>query len=183
VRLPRFVAPFFLLAGLVLIPWTVWLTYSLPTRHETDDWRLVWAGFDIALVIGLLATAVAALRRSPWLAVVAAAAGTLLCTDAWFDITLEVGGPHLVSSVLEAAFVELPLATICFWVARDVERALERAFPPRPWQRAVARALAEPADSVWDVATSRDDLRARGPASPRPRTRDPRRPAGRSQAE
>jgi hypothetical protein len=126
--LPRLIAPFFALAGLVLIPWTVWLTLSLPAHHETENWRTVWAGFDTALAASLLATAVCALRRSPWLAPVAASAGTLLCVDAWFDITLEFGGRHLYSAVLEAALLELPLAAICFWVALDAERAVEHAL-------------------------------------------------------
>ena len=126
--LRRLIAPFFALAGLVLIPWTVWLTFSLPAHHESDNWQTVWAGFDIALAVALLATAISALRRSPWLPVVAAIAGTLLCVDAWFDITLEAGGPHLLAAVVEAALVELPLAGICFWVARDAEHAVEHAL-------------------------------------------------------
>jgi len=136
------IVPFFALAGLVLIPWTVWLTFSLPSHHETADWRTVWAGFDIAEATALIAVAVTALRRSPWLESAAAIAGTLLCTDAWFDISLEVGGRHMVSSIVEAAVVEVPLAAICFWVARDAERALARAMPA--WRRAAFRAFAEP---------------------------------------
>ncbi len=136
------IVPFFALAGLVLVPWTVWLTFNLPSHHETADWRTVWAGFDIAEASALIAVAVSALRRSPWLEVAAAIAGTLLCTDAWFDITLEAGGKHMVSSIVEAAVVELPLAAICFWVARDSERALARAMPS--WRRAALRAFAEP---------------------------------------
>ena len=127
----RLIAPFFALAGLVLVPWTIWLTFSLPAHHESDNWRTVWAGFDLALAAALLATAVCALRRSPWLGPVAAVAGTLLCVDAWFDITLEFGGHHLTSAVLEAAFVELPLAAICFWIAHDTENAVERALRRR----------------------------------------------------
>jgi len=142
-RLRRFVAPFFAIAGIALIPWTIWLTLSLPSHHETENWKTVWAGFDIAEAGALIATAVAAIRRSPWLEAIAAIAGTLLCVDAWFDITLEAGGKHLLSAALEAAFVELPLAAICFWVARDAERALGRTLPPR-WRRAVVRALTEP---------------------------------------
>ena len=127
----RLIAPFFGLAGLVLVPWTIWLTFSLPAHHESDNWRTVWAGFDLALAGALLATAVFAVRRSPWLAPVAAVAGTLLCVDAWFDITLEFGGHHLTSAVLEAVFVELPLAGICFWVAHDAEHAVEQALRHR----------------------------------------------------
>jgi len=44
------------------------------------------------------------------------------------DITLEFGGRHLGSAVLEAALVELPLAAICFWVAGDAERAVANAL-------------------------------------------------------
>jgi len=126
--LNRVIAPFFALAGLALVPWTVWLTLNLPARHETDNWQTVWAGFDIGLAVALLATAVCALRRSPWLAPVAASAGTLLCVDAWFDITLEFGGRHLLSAVIEAGLRELPVAAICFWVALDAERAVEHAL-------------------------------------------------------
>ena len=89
-RLARYLPLFFLLAGVVLIPWTIWLTFSLPAHHESENWQTVWAGFDLAEAAALIATAVTALRRSPWLAPVAAVTGTLLCVDAWFDITLEV---------------------------------------------------------------------------------------------
>jgi len=146
VRLRRLIAPFFGLAGITLIPWTVWLTFSLPAHHETGNWRTVWAGFDLAETIALISTAVSAVRRSPWLGPLAAVAGTLLCVDAWFDITLEAGGKHLLVAVVEAAVVELPLAAICFWVAADVEHALERALPA-PWRRAIIRAFSEPPGS------------------------------------
>ena len=135
------IVPFFALAGLVLIPWTIWLTFTLPAHHETENWRTVWAGFDLAEAAALVAVAVTALRRSLWLAPVAAIAGTLLCVDAWFYITLEAGGKHLLPAVLEAALVELPLAAICFWVARDIERALR--WTMSPWRRAALRAFDE----------------------------------------
>src|SRR5919198_2142144 len=95
----RLIAPFFAIAGLVLIPWTIWLTFSLPAHHETENWKTVWAGFDVAEAAALIATAVTALRRSAWLAPVAAIAGTLLCVDAWFDITLEAGPKDLLVAV------------------------------------------------------------------------------------
>jgi hypothetical protein len=158
--LRRLIAPFFGVAGLALIPWTVWLTMSLPSHHETENWKTVWAGFDVAVALALIATAVAALRCSAWLEAIAAVAGTLLCTDAWFDITLEAGGRHLTASIVEAVFVELPLAAICFWITRDSERALARALP-----------------------TSLGARRARDRASPRRRTPDPRPRGARSPAE
>jgi hypothetical protein len=143
VRYRRLIAPFFGLAGLVLIPWTLFLTFHLPSHHETADWRTVWGGFDVAEALAMIGVAIAALRRAPWLEAVAAIAGTLLCTDAWFDITLEWGGKHMISSIIEAAAVELPLAVICFWIVKDSEKALERALPT-PWQRAAMRAVLEP---------------------------------------
>jgi hypothetical protein len=143
VRYRRLIAPFFGLAGLVLVPWTVYLTFSLPAHHETADWRTVWAGFDLAEALALIGVAIAAVRRTPWLEAVAAISGTLLCTDAWFDITLEWGGKHMISSIVEAGAVELPLAFICFWIAKDAEKALARALPA-PWRRAAMRALLEP---------------------------------------
>ena len=138
----RLIAPFFGVAGVVLMPWTIWLTLSLPANHETGNWTTVWAGFDLALAAALIATAVTALRRSSWLAPVAAIAGTLLCVDAWFDITLEAGGRNLTAAVLEAVLVELPLAAICFWIARDAERVLVHTLPA--WRRAAIRAVGEP---------------------------------------
>jgi hypothetical protein len=174
VRPRNIIVPFFLIAGLVLIPWTVWLTFSLPGHHETADWRTVWAGFDAAEAAALIGTAFAALRGSPWLEAVAAVAGTLLCTDAWFDITLEFGGRHMTASIVEAALLELPLAAICFWVAHDAERALSRAMPP--WHRAALRALAEP-PTFLDVLPGPD------PESPRPRTQDPHQPGVHSPTE
>ena len=141
-NLRRLIGPFFALAGLALIPWTIWLTLSLPAHHETENWKTVWAGFDLAEAVALIATAATALRRSPWLAPLAAIAGTLLCVDAWFDITLEAGGKHLLAAVLEAAIVELPLAAICFWIARNLERAL--GWTMSPWRRAAFRAFDEP---------------------------------------
>src|ERR671934_2637585 len=140
-NLSRLIPPFFALAALVLIPWTIWLTFSLPAHHETENWKTVWAGFDSAEAAALVAVAVTALRRSLWLAPVAAIAGTLLCVDAWFDIALEAGGKHLLAAVLEAALVELPLAAICFWVARNAEHVLR--WTMSPWRRAALRAFDE----------------------------------------
>jgi len=68
-------------------------------------------------------TAAAAWRRSPWVSAAAAATGTLLIVDAWFDIVLESHG-ELRWSVLTAVSAELPLAALCFWIAYRTERFL-----------------------------------------------------------
>jgi hypothetical protein len=109
--------------GIVLLPWGLWLAASLPGHHETDHWNVAWSGFDVGLAVAFLLTAVAAWRRSPWISAAAAATGTLLIVDAWFDVVLESHG-ELRLSVLTAVSAELPLAALCFWIAYRTERFL-----------------------------------------------------------
>ena len=108
--------------AIALVPWTLWLTWSLPAQHVARHWRLAWVGYDLALALLLLATGVAGIRRSPQIVVAAAAAGTLLVADAWFDVVTAARGGELVESVLEAVFAEIPLALVCLWIAYDAER-------------------------------------------------------------
>lgn len=105
-----------------LVPWTLYLTFTLPSRHVTHHYALAWVGFDIALAAVFAATATAAARSSQWLAPLAAATGTMLVCDAWFDIVTSQGGGERVEAVLEAALAELPLAALCAFVVYDVER-------------------------------------------------------------
>ena len=69
-------------------------------------------------------TAFAAWRRSPWVGALAAATGTLLVTDAWFDIVLESQANEIRDAVLLAVIAELPIAALCFWIAYRTERFL-----------------------------------------------------------
>jgi hypothetical protein len=124
----RLAALVFSAAGVALVPWTVWLTSSLPTEHRTVDWDLAWVGFDSILAASFLLAAFAAWRRLPWLPAAAAATGALLLADAWFDVLLETRADREVA-VLEAIAAELPLAVVCFSVAY-VSSARRR--PPGP---------------------------------------------------
>jgi hypothetical protein len=110
--------------GVGLFPWTIWLSASLKAHHETRHWDLAWSGFDSGLALAFLLTAFAAWRRSPWVGALAAATGTLLVTDAWFDIVLESHADELRNAVYLALFAELPLAGLCFWIAYRTERFL-----------------------------------------------------------
>jgi len=114
----------FAAAALVLVPWVVFLVRDLPSDHRSAHWDVAWGGFDIALALLLIAVAVAAWRRSPWLEGAATAAATLLFVDAWFDILTSSSRGELITAVLEAALVELPLAVFLFFLARSVERRL-----------------------------------------------------------
>lgn len=127
IPLPRWVT---LLLGLVavgLVPWTLYLTFALPSRHLTFHYDLAWVGFDVALTASFAATAWATLRGSQWLVPLAAVTGTMLVCDAWFDIlSSQPGGERLMAVVL-AVLVELPSALVCLLIARHVEEVAERA--------------------------------------------------------
>jgi hypothetical protein len=117
VRLPRKLLQAFAVVAIILVPWTAWLSYSLPSDHLDQRWNLAWTGFDIALLVSLAMTAYLGLRKSGWVTVTATMAGTLLIVDAWFDcLTAKDAWEHLLS--LEAAiFIEIPLALLAFWIA------------------------------------------------------------------
>lgn len=110
------------LAAGMLGPWTVWVMWTLPNRHLADHWALAWGGFDVGLACALAATAVSVLRRARWMQVAASAAGTLLIADAWFDVLTAHGRMTVTLAVLEALAAELPLATLCFWLALRADR-------------------------------------------------------------
>ena len=118
---PHWLAQVFAICAIVLVPWTVWLYLRLPARVTASHWDAAWAGFDVALSCLLLATAVGALRRAPWTQGVAAAATLLLC-DAWFAVLTAHTTRGVAVAMVMAVFVEVPLALVCVWVARNSER-------------------------------------------------------------
>jgi hypothetical protein len=113
-------------AGVALLPWTVWLSSSLSPHHRTENWDLAWSGFDTVLACSFLLTAFAAWHHKPWLPAAAAATGALLVSDAWFDVILESRSNDLDVALVEAFLAELPLALVCFWVAVVTSRAGRR---------------------------------------------------------
>jgi len=126
VSLRIWVAVVFGAVGVGLLPWAVWLSSSLPAHHVTGRWDLAWSGFDVGLALGFCGTAIAAWRRSPWVAAFSAATGTLLLVDAWFDVVLESHGSEETTAVVLALAFELPLAGLCFWIAYRTERFLAK---------------------------------------------------------
>jgi hypothetical protein len=126
---PAWIAPAFLLCAVVLIPWTALLFLTLPPHYAANHWSLAWGGFDLALGVSLAATAILALRRSPFGEIAAAITGTLLVCDAWFDVLTSRGTTDVVQALVGAFVIELPLAFLCFWIARNIARAMEVARP------------------------------------------------------
>ena len=113
-------------AGLAMVPWTIWLSSSLKPEHTTNRWDIAWSGFDFGLALAFVGTALAAARRSPWVGALSAATGTLLLTDAWFDVLLESHGNEMQNAIFLAVFAELPAAAFCFWIAFRTEKFLAR---------------------------------------------------------
>ena len=109
---------------LALFPWTAYLTSTLPGEHVTHHWDVAWVGFDLFLAAALAATLLAVVRLSPRLPVAAAAAGTALLCDAWFDLITAAYGRELWWAIGEAVLAELPLAALCFWLALEANRVL-----------------------------------------------------------
>lgn len=123
---PRWVAPSFVLLGLLTIPWIGYLMVTLPRSTTAVHYRAAWVGFDIGLVAALLCTGYQSWRGSARLAVAATAAATMLVVDAWFDVVTTPSGPDLYVSVALAVLVELPLAAVCLWIALHTEHLVER---------------------------------------------------------
>jgi hypothetical protein len=116
-----------MVAAIGLVPWTLWLTYTLPSRHVTHHYDLAWIGFDCALAAAIGLTAAAALRDWETLVPLASATGTMLVCDAWFDVITSAGGGELLEAVLLAGLAELPLAVLCLLlvVLEEPEAVLE----------------------------------------------------------
>lgn len=119
---PRWIVPLFALGAVVLVPTVVVLLVTLPSTHRSEHWDVAWGGFDVMLALMLVAVAVTAWRASAWLEAAAAAAATLLVVDAWFDVLTASDRTELVIALVEAVFVELPLALLCIWLTRGAER-------------------------------------------------------------
>ena len=122
VRPARWVTLLLALGAAALVPWTLYLTFALPSRHLTFHYDLAWAGFDLALTVSFAATSWAGFRGSRWLVPLAAVTGTMLLCDAWFDIVTSAGGSETTEAVLEACVAELPLAALCAFIVYDAER-------------------------------------------------------------
>jgi hypothetical protein len=130
----RWVAPAFIFCSVVLIPWIVYLGFSLPTRQVSRHYDAAWVGFDVLELITLASTGFFALRRSRYLALAAASTATLLVTDAWFDV-MTSPRHHLPQAIVLAVFIELPLAGICAWLSYHTEHLADRRIRVLPVRR------------------------------------------------
>jgi len=118
VTYPRRAPQVLLVLAIGLVPWTIWLSASLPRREVVHHWDLAWSGFDAALVVLLAATAVALMRGHPVARLLTPVLAALLLCDAWFDIVTAPGGRDLWLALVLALCAELPVAAFCIWLTR-----------------------------------------------------------------
>ncbi len=99
------------LSTLALIPWIVYLGYSLPRVYLVKGWDVTWFGFDLLLVVFMGATTVFGYLRRQMVMLTAFATGVLLICDAWFDVMMS-NREDGVGATLSALIIELPLAVL-----------------------------------------------------------------------
>jgi len=119
VRRSRLVA---LAVGGFLLPWSVLLAVTLPASAQAQHWALAWSGLDVAEAAAALATALLLAMGDRRASLPAAAGGTLLLIDAWFDVCTSAPGAGLAMAVAEAGCLEIPLALAAWWVAIALTR-------------------------------------------------------------
>jgi hypothetical protein len=94
-----------------LIPWMVYLAFTLPANYVAHNWPATWIGFDCLLIAFMAMTAVLGFLRRQLVVLPAFATGVLLICDAWFDI-MTAGPGQLWVSLLTAALGNFPIAVI-----------------------------------------------------------------------
>jgi hypothetical protein len=124
--------------------WTGVLAVTLPRYFHTGGWRGAWVGFDVGLLITFAMTAWAGWRHRQLVIICLVVLATLLCCDAWFDVTLDLRTSGFVPSLLMALFIELPLAALAILGARRLMRLNIRTLGR-------FRGLPGPVPPLWKV--------------------------------
>ncbi len=126
IRSPRRLGRAFATAGLIMIPWLLYLSMSLPKEAMDSHWALGWVGLDSGEALALFATGRFLKRADNRCALTATAAAALLLADAWFDVTAAAPGSELAVAIVMAVCVEIPLAMVCTVLAL---RLVRHPFP------------------------------------------------------
>jgi hypothetical protein len=108
--------------------WTGVLAVTLPRYYHTGGWRGAWVGFDALLLVAFAITAWAGWRHRQLVIICLVVLATLLCCDAWFDVTLDLRTSGFLLSLLMALCIELPLAALAIIGARRLMRLNIRAL-------------------------------------------------------
>jgi hypothetical protein len=114
-------------AGVAMIPWLLYLAFTLPASATDGHWALAWVGLDSCEALALFATGRLLLRADNRCALAATATAVLLLTDAWLDMTSAAPGDELLTAIAMAVFAEVPIALACVALALRLTR---HPFPP-----------------------------------------------------
>jgi len=125
--------------SVAMIPWLVYLAFTLPENYVAHNWPATWIGFDVLLVAFMVATAVFGYLRRQVLVFAAFTSGVLLICDAWFDL-MTAGPDDLVLSLVTALGIEVPLA---IFMIRGAQRIM-RLTMMRLW-------LLDPGVRLWHL--------------------------------
>ncbi|MFI0818146.1 hypothetical protein ACH4TX_16590 [Streptomyces sp. NPDC021098] len=123
--------PVLLASGVALVPWLYVLARTLPSTARVAHWNVAWVGLDALEALGLLSTAALRMRGDDRHRLTAAATGTLLLVDAWFDTVTAASGGELACAVAMALGAELPLAALCAALALRGGPGKRRVSPGR----------------------------------------------------
>ncbi|MEU4519130.1 hypothetical protein AB0F52_10505 [Amycolatopsis sp. NPDC024027] len=126
IRSPRHLGRVFATAGLIMIPWVLYLSMSLPQEAMDSHWALGWVGLDSGEALALFATGRFLKRADNRCTLTVTAAAALLLTDAWFDVTAAASGGELAIAIVMAVCVEIPIAIVCTVLAL---RLIRHPFP------------------------------------------------------
>jgi hypothetical protein len=119
-----------------MIPWIVYLSFTLPENYTVRNWPLTWLGFDSLLVVFMAATAILTWLHRQVLVLPAFTTGILLLCDAWFDVT--TASPEEFRSSVVTALLGGMLAFVLIIGAVSLVRLNAR----RLW-------LLDPGQSLW----------------------------------
>ncbi|HET9172499.1 MAG TPA: hypothetical protein VFN97_23940 [Actinospica sp.] len=109
-------------AGVAMIPWLLYLAFTLPASATVGHWSLAWVGLDSCEALALFATGRLLLRADNRCVLAATTTAVLLLTDAWLDVTSAVPGDELLIAIAMAVFAEVPIALACIALAQRLTR-------------------------------------------------------------
>ena len=118
----RWAGALFAALGVLLLPWALWLGYSLPERKVAHHWDWPGEGSTSSSPLRCSAPRSHSSRGRSVGPSFAAATGALLLADAWFDVVTAEAGRDRWLAVTLAAVGEIPLAILCFALARPSRR-------------------------------------------------------------
>lgn len=117
IYMPHWMGSVYTVFAVILVPWTIYLSYRLPHHHLEPHYDDAWVGLDIGIMIALLLTGFFASIKSRWAIISAAVVGSFLLVDAWFDVVSSRPGRELNEAIILAVFVELPLSITSFYLS------------------------------------------------------------------